>query len=437
MRSRLSVPLVLAVLFALLAPQTSEAQLLAAFTAERLGLLSINGTGARPMGMGYAYTAVSNDVFAPLFNPAGIAQLTNGELSASLDYEDRTVTHTFETSTNNTKNSYTALGHVAVFAPFGRYRRNLAAGFGVYNVGTSNIEYRKTGRLDQIPANVANNLTQTGNIYQYHFAFGGEISRRAALGISFAIWDERVSAMEVIDYSDAGSLAVFTDDVKTNLDGFSFNIGLLLSPTDNLKLGFLFTSPAWLRYRGDAISYYEGEYWAGGGWTTDPYYAIIDEKFTLPMVIRGGLSYQISSFLLSADVSYIDYSQTKYNDYTIIDETDPMQGKALDSVWNFYVGGEFAASDWFTARVGYYYLPFALGTMEEFTYIENDELVMLVDDFETISAHQGFTIGIGSVIDDVLVIHFSTEHSGFKRETTLLKQKISSWSFLLHGAYLF
>jgi hypothetical protein len=39
------------------------------------------GWGVRPLGMGGAFTAIANDSNAPLFNPAGIAQVTQSEVS--------------------------------------------------------------------------------------------------------------------------------------------------------------------------------------------------------------------------------------------------------------------------------------------------------------------------------------------------------------------
>lgn len=40
-----------------------------------------NGWGARPLGMGGAFTSVADDVNAPLFNPAGTAQIEKSEVS--------------------------------------------------------------------------------------------------------------------------------------------------------------------------------------------------------------------------------------------------------------------------------------------------------------------------------------------------------------------
>src|ERR1017187_10395394 len=41
-----------------------------------------DGWGARPVGMGGAFTAIADDSNAPLYNPAGIVQVQWNELSA-------------------------------------------------------------------------------------------------------------------------------------------------------------------------------------------------------------------------------------------------------------------------------------------------------------------------------------------------------------------
>src|SRR5471032_3088508 len=65
-------PQVLVLLLSLLSAQTDS--LYAAFLDD--------GWGARPVGMGGAFTAIADDSNAPLFNPAGIVQVQWNEVSA-------------------------------------------------------------------------------------------------------------------------------------------------------------------------------------------------------------------------------------------------------------------------------------------------------------------------------------------------------------------
>src|SRR5512140_1286684 len=55
--------------------------------ALRLSMSNV-GVGTRSFGMGDAYTGIANDFSAIYWNPAGLAQLTKGELSFGLSYQD-------------------------------------------------------------------------------------------------------------------------------------------------------------------------------------------------------------------------------------------------------------------------------------------------------------------------------------------------------------
>jgi hypothetical protein len=429
------LPVLLMLLLVLLAPIAAEAQLYAAWALERLGMFTMYGAGARPSSMGYAYTSVSDDAFAPLYNPAGSCQMEMGELSASLKYMQNTLEYAYEIDAGEGKSSSTSLGHVAVVYPVHTYDRTWTFGFGIYNVGSSNVDERKSGRLDFIPADVYNSLTQTGNVYQYHFALAGEITKKVMIGASFVIWDQNLDFDETIQYSDADSMATFVDRVSSNLDAYSANFGLMLLPSEHWRLGLMITTPVTLKYYGNSTSYYEGQYTAGGGWTTDPYYATIYDEWTMPTTFRFGGSYKLPSILFSADFAYIPYSQTKYLGSPIVDQSSPAQPRALDDIWNIFLGADFSATREFGVRAGYFYAPQPFGMMDMFTYIENDELVMWMEPAESQFDNMGFTIGMGGSFDESLSVDFSTVYRRFRRKAENLTESYDSWEFLLSGGY--
>src|SRR5476649_1520563 len=56
--------------------------LVAAFLSKAEAAFLDDGWGARPVGMGGAFTAIADDSNAPLYNPAGIVQVQWNEMSA-------------------------------------------------------------------------------------------------------------------------------------------------------------------------------------------------------------------------------------------------------------------------------------------------------------------------------------------------------------------
>ena len=75
------LPSIAIALLLLSLPAASSAQLMGLMTLERMSALDTWGTGAKAMGMGGAYTSISDDALGMVFNPAGIARVRNSEIS--------------------------------------------------------------------------------------------------------------------------------------------------------------------------------------------------------------------------------------------------------------------------------------------------------------------------------------------------------------------
>ena len=412
----------------------------AGISLERLGLLSTNGSGARPFAMGNAYTAVSDDAFALLFNPAGLAQMKEKELSFGLHHARRELGNSYIGTSADQTGSYTSLGHIALTYPYPTYRGGLVFGFGIFRVGSSDLESLRNGYLSDIPATSQNVLTQSGNIYQYHIGVGIEVSPHISLGADLVLWDESIDFTEEIVYEDPGSLAVYTDDVSLDMDGVSLNLGLMIELLEDVRIGLLFTSPAWISYYGEGVTNYEGTYYEGpySGWTSDPYYGLIDEDYTLPMQLRGGISARLAYLLLSADVAYIDYSQTKKNGQRLIDDLSPGRPSVLEAVWNFHAGAELTVPNVpLRVRGGYSYMPLSLTTIEEIVFIENDELLAYVGDAEIIRERHLFSFGAGALIDRVFAIDAAFAFGSFERDTGYFVEEQKITEIVLSGTYRF
>lgn len=425
----------------LLAAGSAVADIGAGITLERLGMLSINGSGARPFAMGNAYTSVSDDVYALLFNPAGLAQMKQNELSFGLNHARRETMNDYSGTRAEQTGSYTSLGHLALAYPYPTYHGGLVFGFGIFKVGSSDIESLRNGVLSELSATSQNLLTQSGNIYQYHFGIGVDVSPSISVGASLVLWDESIDFTEQITYEDPGSLAVYTDDVSLDMDGLSLNLGLMIELYEDIKIGLLFTSPTWISYYGEGVTNYEGTYYIVGpysGWTSDPQYALIDEDYTLPMQLRGGISARIAYLLLSADAAYIDYSQTKKDGLRLTDDLTPGRPEVLDAAWNIHLGAELALPNvplWI--RGGYSYMPLSLNTIEEIAFIENDALVAYVGDAEIVRERHLFSLGAGILIDDVFMIDAAVAFGSFERDTEFFVEERKNTEILLSGTYSF
>jgi hypothetical protein len=422
---------------------SAQDDVITGLTLERFGILSTPGSGARPLGMGGAYTAVSDDAFALFYNPAGLGQVTWGEFAVGVHHSIKDITNDYLGDAANTRRGNTKLGHLSFVFPSDTYIGNFAFGFGVFRAGSSELEYARYGHISDYNADVENIYMQTGGIWQYHFGMGMEVSRSISIGGSFVIWNENITVYDEIVDQEPDSTAYFTDDVRLNLDGFSFNFGVHMRPHRHVRLGILIVTPVWLRYRGDGISAYWGTYPSGGSWDCGDEYGVIEEEYTLPWRFRGGLTFELPYLMLSADAEYIDYAQTKWYGKRLVNDLTTRRGDVLSSVWNFYAGAEFFIPDTpMRFRGGYTYMPLVPTVMEEIVYLEEDlpcdyYLPTDVAGYDVIKERQMWTLGLSLIIDKTFAIEAAAGFGGFERDSGRLNEKYEIRDFIISGSFNF
>ncbi|MDZ7860071.1 MAG: UPF0164 family protein [Candidatus Krumholzibacteriota bacterium] len=422
---------------------SSRSQIIGTMQADRLDLLNTYQSGGRAASLGGAYTAVSNDAFALIYNPAGLTQINKKELSFGIYYSTEDLSTNYDRYNSLLPNSSTGISHLTTVYPFPTYRGSFVIGFGVFRVANSDLEYFKNSRRDDLNGTIRNTLIQTGNIYQYRFGAGVDISPRIAAGANLVVWDGSSGFVEDISFEHTASDSsyLFSDDVSVNLDGLSMEMGLLFRLSKTLRAGLKISTPAWLSYDGDAVEYYDWSYSNGAEWTTDPYYYYIEDEYTLPMKLRGGVSYQFKNLLLCADAEYCDYTQTKYNGkklYNKINRNDPVLEKTLDLSF----GAEFALPFYpAKLRAGYSYIPTRFIGMEELSYIEEtSETMSIISEwsaFDVIKNRQLYSFGIGGLIDKVLKLDLTVSIGSFERETEYLTETVDITKTSLSTSYRF
>jgi len=420
-----------------------QTQTFGAFQLDRLNLLSTGGSGSRSMGMGGAYTAVSDDGFGLLYNPAGLTQIKKKEISFGINYLSRDIdTRYLGGGSSSIPVSSTGLGHLSVVYPYPTYRGSLVLGFGVFRVGDSEKEYYKSASRPDIGGRMDNSLIQSGTIYQYRFGAGVDISPRIALGGNLVVWDESIDFTEDLYFMGVfDSTYIFTDEGSAGLDGVSLELGFLFRLSKGLRAGLKITSPAWLSFDGEAYEYYDGTWRDGTQWYTDPYYYITEDEYTLPMKFRGGLSYQIGNVLLSVDAEYCDYTQTKYNGQRIYNERDRSK-ELFNSTLDFNLGIEVAVPFYpVKLRGGYSYMQERVTGFEELAYVVDTPEEFDIDSdwgyFDSAGGREFYSLGVGGLIDKVLKVDVNFIFGDFERKSSLLEEKTEVFQMAISGAYRF
>jgi hypothetical protein len=214
---------------------------------------TIEGAGARAMGLGGAFIAVSDDATAVSFNPAGLAQLLAPEVSfvtrglqRNLAYED------FETTGRRRVLSVSdALASSTRFdplfasatAPVQLAGRNLviqvsiqrAFALGEHDDRTLQEVPVSTG--SGLPSQLQQSINQSGQIDLYSLAAAYEVSQRILLGIGYNQWRGR---WELSSFSRRISPLRDTTvgfHQSNAMEGSNFNLGLIWRwPTWSLGL---------------------------------------------------------------------------------------------------------------------------------------------------------------------------------------------------------
>lgn len=212
---------------------------------------TVQGAGARAMGLGGAFIAVADDATAVSFNPAGLAQLLQPEVSfvangmqRNVGYQDVETTsqgRVLAASDTLVSNARWTPLFVSATAPLRLGGRNLVVQLSIQRAFALNEDSRRS--LDQVPAgggtpsHLSQGIAQSGQIDLYSGALAYEVSQRILLGLAYQVWRGRWD-LDSTSLQETGTTTTTVAYRQVNaLDGGSFNLGLIWRwPTWSLGL---------------------------------------------------------------------------------------------------------------------------------------------------------------------------------------------------------
>jgi len=369
------------------------------------------GVGARAMGMGGAYTSVADDFTALYWNPAGLSHLKRMEFYGALSQEKVDKETEYFGDTNSTFTSNTRPNSFGIVLPVPTYQGGLAFAFGVNRVQSFDIRSKVKGFNDRTlvddpelgQLSIDELTDESGGIYSWDFGAAVDIAPNIALGATLSVLSGRYDYSLKLDANDTKNLdsnitgISYQDTITTDYLGVEGKVGLLARVAKPLKLGLTINIP---------MSFSASEYW-----TQDTYYAYddgtddsqydegtfdydishsfgfndISRSFRFLFRFNLGLSLlPIPNALISADVSYTDWTQTEYSEppSTYVNEDFINDYRATAG---FRVGAE-------------YYIPKA-GLMLRAGYIR-DPLPYKPEGTEIKTDRQFITAGVGLIMDE-------------------------------------
>ena len=215
---------------------------------------TMQGAGARAMGLGGAFIAVADDATAVSFNPAGLAQLLKPEVSFVARGAKREVAYEDVATTAGAKRllvsdsliSNTQLDPLffAATVPLRLGDRTLSLQLSLQKlISLSESDTRDLTELPQditaasVPSRLTQSINQSGQIDVYSFAMAYEASQRILLGFSVNVWRGTWDLDSRSSKTSGTSKSYVNFSQSNHLDGSNFNLGLIWRwPTWSLGL---------------------------------------------------------------------------------------------------------------------------------------------------------------------------------------------------------
>jgi len=299
-----------------------------------------SGIGARALGMGKAYLAVSDDSSASSWNPAGLASLSSAEFSISFSYNNLK-TNIPDYSYSTAENGYTINYRVSEIdsRSIGKYFDFLSFAF-PFRVGGKNIAAQISYQR-KISFSITDEYDykfEYQSRYQYDYDYryraegsGGfdiisislasEIIRGFQLGVSINRWFNgyTMPTEEIYLYSLANYYGLTadweeraTDSLEFKISGYNISVGLLYKILDRVNVGFVYKSP----FQGDIDYSNKADYWDGYTESHQSGTYSSKGKIIFPSSFGAGIAFQVSDDLLvSFDYMKTFWSKGKIKDY--------------------------------------------------------------------------------------------------------------------------
>jgi len=431
------------------------------FDALKASQMQLKGT-ARYMSMGGAFTALGGDASAISLNPAGLGVYKSSELTATLNVLNSSTSSSWNgLNSSDNSNIFAHFNNFSIVATVPSQSSNFSSAFaftfdrlksfnrsGTIAGGSQNtsitdyIASRTNGIAESAlkdvsaysntsipwlselgyegylinPSTSGTNqwtsllnigekvapsysFTETGYIDQYSLSYGANLSNTVYLGASIG-WQSLNYAL-TSNYQEtfgAGGSMNLQNEIYTTGSAFDFKVGIIVRPTDFLRIGAAYHTPKFYSMTDNYYSglVYDTDY-KGTTYTPDEG-GYSKYKLQTPSTYTVGIAGIIGKKgIISVDYQYQDYSSTKYRDqnndgFSFQFENDGVKAN-LKGVNTIKVGGEFRATDKLSLRLGYNYISPATKT-DAYRQLASNTVRTDTEYWLDVNT-QNFTAGIG------------------------------------------
>lgn len=327
-----------------------------------------NGT-ARYRAMSGAFGALGGDLSAIEVNPAGAAVFLKSEFSTSINVRNQSINSNYYGSNTSINGDYTTLSQMgAVFVFKNRHSKwnNSAIGFNYSlgrdfknfwvaqgNSGYATFIYDEDFDEDNLYLDTEGQYFEnytSGKNNKYTFSFASQYDNKLYIGASLNSHDLRfyqAAYLEEENYNDMRELLPLYlsnsyEELWTFGYGFSFSLGLIAKPLENLRLGLAYQSPIWYSFTEESYN--------SSGYLNGYYYSLQS-----PSKYTGSAAYIFGKIgLLSIDYAYRNYSNIKLSPTNDFQQDNSYLNTTLKGTSEVRIGTEWRYKN-ASFRGGYHY----------------------------------------------------------------------------------
>lgn len=361
--------------------------------AIRLGFPGL-GSNSRALGMGNAFNALSDDASAAFFNPAGFGLLKKMEFSGGLSFTNYDNTTTFFGNQTQDNTTNTSLNRISFALPFPTYQGSLVFGLSYHNskdlssivkfdgfnannnskiqsLLDTDIPYDLFLTDDNFNTIINGNLNQSGDILNSggidNWTLSGAIEVQKNFFVGGNLTVINGSFESVNDYYEDDTRNIYqgetaagepqTTDFKTfyfnntlkwDLGGWNAKLGFLYQFEDMARFGATVQFPKTFTVNEEFLVNGSSEFGTGQFYELDSEYYSDEVAYDIvtPFELTGAFAVNLKGIILSAEATFIDYSQLKFENpeglsSSYISEVNKEIKDILTAAINYNLGAEY------------------------------------------------------------------------------------------------
>lgn len=206
-------------------------------------------------------------------------------------------------------------------------------------------------------------VSESGSIVEYNFSLSTNISDRVFVGATLGVSDVnyRMNSLHTEYFGERDELELY-NALETEGTGYSFNLGVIVRPTDMLRLGVAYNSPKWFQMT---------DYFYGEGYTNITGY---DDPEMSDHTLDGAYAeyllrapdrwiFSAAGIIGTSALISVDYELTNYKSMRLADRDGNEYGDndLIKDDFGFgqtlKIGGEYKVTPQFAIRAGYIWQP--------------------------------------------------------------------------------